>query len=381
MTIKVLHSRELWLPITEIWLFNQIKYLSQDIESHIVCDRLENRDIFDLENINICRYFSIFNNQYVKRFIGPICRNRYLRKLHKIYLFNIIHSHFAWEAYRNIVFARKFAIPHVMTPYGLDVSKLPRKYPKWKSRYKKMFCYLDLVLCEGSCMAQKVMELGCSENKIRIHRLGIEVDKIECRQRQWASLETLKILIVASFREKKGIPYAIEAIGKISKEIQVEITIIGDAGNDESSQNEKKKIINKLSEYSLTSCTRMLGYQSQTRVFEEAYKNHIFISPSITACDGDDEGGLPVGLIEMAATGMPVISSYHCDIPELINHKETGLLSEEKNSDSLYNNIVWLVNNKQQWSILTNKMREHIVTNYNAKKQGDLLSVHYKNFV
>src|SRR5690606_39794503 len=71
-------------------------------------------------------------------------------------------------------------------------------------------------------------------------------------------------------------------------------------------------------------CSSDLGYQPWRALMDAAYRHHVFLSPSITASDGDTEGGAPVGLIEMAATGMPVISSRHADIPEVIEHGVGG---------------------------------------------------------
>ena len=53
------------------------------------------------------------------------------------------------------------------------------------------------------------------------------------------------------------------------------------------------------------------------------------MAPSVTASDGDMEG-TPMALVDMAATGMPIISTTHSDIPEIIRHGETEFLAEER---------------------------------------------------
>ena len=73
-----------------------------------------------------------------------------------------------------------------------------------------------------------------------------------------------------------------------------------------------------IEKHKLQSKIRMLGFQPYSVLLEEAYTHHIFLSPSVTASDGDTEGGAPVTLIEMLATGMPIVSTTHCDIPEII---------------------------------------------------------------
>jgi len=93
---------------------------------------------------------------------------------------------------------------------------------------------------------------------------------------------------------------------------------------------------------------RMLGYQSYKMLFEEVYMHHIFLSPSVTAKDGDAEGGAPVTIIEMAASEIPIISTKHCDIPGVILDGKTGLLAEKRDVDGLYERLLWLVSNAEK---------------------------------
>ena len=68
---------------------------------------------------------------------------------------------------------------------------------------------------------------------------------------------------------------------------------------------------------------RLQGQQPYSVLLEEAYQHHIFMGPSITAHDGDMEG-TPMVLVDMAATGMPIISTTHSDVPEIIKHGKQG---------------------------------------------------------
>ncbi len=54
---------------------------------------------------------------------------------------------------------------------------------------------------------------------------------------------------------------------------------------------EKRRILDILEKNGMKSKTRLLGYQPYPVLFEQAYKHHIFLSPSVTAMDGDTEGG------------------------------------------------------------------------------------------
>jgi colanic acid/amylovoran biosynthesis glycosyltransferase len=99
----------------------------------------------------------------------------------------------------------------------------------------------------------------------------------------------------------------------------------------------------------------------------------------VTASDGDTEGGAPVSLIEMAATGMPIVSTTHCDIPEVIKPGITGLLAPEKDVEALVNHLRWYINHSAEWGSLLDAGRKHIETNYDAKLQGQKLAAIYQD--
>jgi len=107
----------------------------------------------------------------------------------------------------------KSGAKHLVTFYGMDVNMTPKQDPRWLWCYKSLFKSADMFLCEGSHMAQCLINMGCSRNKVNVQHLGVEVEKILFKPRTWRRGEPLRVLIAASFREKKGIPYALEALG------------------------------------------------------------------------------------------------------------------------------------------------------------------------
>ena len=223
-------------------------------------------------------------------------------------------------------------------------------------------------------MAQSLIKMGCPENKVSIQRLGVEVNQLAYKPRTYYPDDSLRILIASSFREKKGIPYALEAIGILKeKHPKLNVTIIGDSNGTKAGEQEKKKIFDIINKYKLQPYIRLLGYQPHSVLLREAYDHHIFLTPSVTASDGDTEGGAPVTIIEMLATGMPVVSTTHCDIPQIITHGETGLLAEERDVEGLVENLQWLLNNYEKWARMTGKGRQHIETNFDASIQASRL--------
>ena len=143
-------------------------------------------------------------------------------------------------------------------------------------------------------------------------------------------------------------------------------------------QAEKQKIMETIEKHNLHSKVRLLGYQPHSVFFKEAYQHHIFLSPSITASSGDTEGGAPVSIIEMAATGMPIVSTNHCDIPEVILDGVTGLLAEERDVAGLVTHLQHLINYSEKWLDMLEAGRKHLETEYDVRIQSARLAAIYK---
>ncbi len=371
--LTVIHSVRCWLPQTETWLYNQVLSLPEEVQNHIVCENTENLDQFTLPNIHALRdhsriryaWGSTLRRLWVRRHIGFLLRTA--RKVRA----RLLHSHFGNIGWANLPVARKAGLRHVVTFYGRDVSCLPVINWRYRSRYRKLFAQVDRVLCEGPHMAGRIVELGCPESKVRVHRLGIRVDHIAFKPRHWRPGTPLRILIMSSFTEKKGIPYALEALALLQRELPLEITLIGDAGGV--LMKEKKIILETVARTGLSSRIRMLGFLPHEATFEEAYRHHIFLSPSVTAADGDTEGGAPVSIIEMAATGMIVVSTAHCDIPQVIEDGVSGLLASERDPEGLARHLRWLAAHPDAWEGMTAHARAHIEAKFDARTQGQRL--------
>lgn len=376
---SVIHNTAVWLPQTENWIYNQIAHLPPDFDVHIVCRETQNLDQFGLPHIH-CLAEQPTWRQLADRLLRQLRLRQSLGLLTKTarnYHADIIHSHFGNAGWANTKPARKNGLKHVVTFYGQDVTRMPTVNPRWHKRYLDLFEHVDQVLCEGSHMAQCIVNLGCPEHKVRVHHLGVRVDEIAFQPRKWHPSELLRVLMAASFREKKGLTYALEALGQLQDQIPLEITIIGDASPESRSQQEKRNILSVIEKHKLENRVRLLGYQTHAVLFEQAYRHHIFLSPSVEAHDGDTEGGAPVSLIEMAASGMPIVSTSHCDIPEVLP-PGTGLLAKERDVDGLVEHLQTLIETPDRWRPMLEAARIRMENEYDAHKQGVKLGAIYQ---
>ena len=380
MPHRILHSFPIWLPLTQTWLYNQVAFVPRALaECHVVSERVENLELFRVDGLHSLAAEHRLR-QVADRGIRKLGLRRHLgfqiavgRSCHA----ELLHSHFGNVGWADVGVARRLGIPHVVTFYGLDVNKLPVLDSRWRDRYAEMFTGVARVLCEGPHMARMVEALGCPAERVRVQRLGVDLSRIVYRPRHWDGAGALRVLIVGSFREKKGIPHALAAIAQVAAERPVEVTIIGDAGADPASGREKARILDAISAHGLERTCTLMGYQPPDEVFRQAHAHHVFLSPSITASDGDTEGGAPVTITEMVASGMPVVSTTHCDIPDVVEHGRGALLAEEGDVPALAANLRWFAEHPDQWAAMIAAGRARIEEHFDVRVQAARLAHHY----
>lgn len=371
--MNVLHSCPVWLPQTQVWLHNQIRALPAEVESHVACLGTENLQAFPLRHLHSLAGSSAlaYRAEAVLRKMGVPLQPYWLKKIARQCRADLLHSHFGNMGWLNLPVARACRLPHVITFYGLDVDYLPQQDARWQDRYLELFAVADAILCEGPHMASRIVAKGCPPDKVRVHHLGIDTAAIPFRPRSLQPGEPLRVLVAGAFREKKGIPYALEALGHLRQHNEIEVTIVGDAGDDPRGHAEKRQILDAIARHGLEANVRMLGFQPHATLMAEAIRHHVFLSPSIHASDGDSEGGAPVSIIEMAASGMPIVSTTHCDIPEVIGTGPASrLLAPERNAGELFERLKWLVDHPGEWQQLQVAVRKRIESEFEMIQQG-----------
>ena len=230
--LNVIQSIPFWLPLTSTWLYNQTRYLPEDVQSHIACGYTENLDQFRVPSIHSMADRSVWfrvRDGLLRR--GSKKRwQAHMSRVARTHRADMVHTHFGESAWRDVHVVRRLALKHLVTFYGKDVNYSPRADPRCRERYRHLFANVDRGLCEGPHMGRCLVDLGCPEEKVCLQHLGVEVEQIPFRPRRWDGAGSLRVFMAASFREKKGIPDALEALGRIQGDLPgLEITIIGDA--------------------------------------------------------------------------------------------------------------------------------------------------------
>lgn len=353
---------------TGSWIYSQIIGLEK-FNSIVFTQKKENVKYYPFNSIYSCEEFNF----------AKIIANKIYRKITDNYgLFfqefvnqltpSIFHAHMGYEAARWLKFVKKNKIPLITTFYGQDVSKLGR-IPKWYKRYQELFNYGIVFLAEGNNLKKQLINLGCPEKKILIQHLGVNIDSYP--QKEYSNSENERenkwiILQASTFREKKGIEYSLKAISLLrDMNFRFEYRLIG-RGDSELQEEMIRSIIKK---ENLMKHVKLLGAIPHAEYLKELIKADIFLHPSMTASDGDNEGGAPVGIIEASAVGLPIISTFHADIPEVVINEQTGFLTVEKDFVRIAEKLSFLISNPHVIKEFGLAGREHIKKSYNISTQ------------
>ena len=85
-------------------------------------------------------------------------------------------------------------------------------------------------------------------------------------------------------------------------------------------------------------------------MIEEMDAADIFIHPSVTAANGDSEGGAPTTILEAQVCGLPVVSTTHADIPSIVVPGESAMLAPERDVVTLGNYLCTLLSEPERWA-------------------------------
>jgi len=365
---------------TGSWVHAQLIHM-RHYRPIVLTYRTENLDVFPFDPVYAYESVNIARKALFCLSLGRVSGGLepYLERVLRQQRARLIHVHFGNSGVDMLETKRATGLPMVTAFYGADVSQVPRD-PVWRRRYKELFEEGDLFLAEGNVMRRALLDLGCPPDKVVVQRLGVDTDALSFVARRPDAAGTAKILIAASFREKKGIPDALRAVERVRHRFpRLEVTLIGDATGKPGDEEEKQRILEILEGLQETVTWKKFIPYPLFRA--ELFEHHVFLSPSVTAQDGDSEGGAPVSIIEAQATGMPIVSTIHADIPNVVVPGESALLSPERDVDALAENLARLVAEPDKWEAMGRAGRAHVEAHHNVRLQVPKLEQLYSQII
>lgn len=260
----------------------------------------------------------------------------------------------------------------ITTFRGIDISSYVAE--KGNRAYEPLFQAGNFFLANCEFFRQRAISIGCPETKIVVHGSGIDCKGFSWQSRHFPTDGKINIVTTGRLVEKKGIKYCIEAIAKLAETYPyLEYNIIGDG-------ELKSEIQEQIQKLKVSHIVKLLGWKNQQEIIAILDKAHIFIATSITAADGNQDA--PVNTLKEAmAMGLPVISTFHGGIPELVEDDISGFLVPEKNSEAIAAKINYLIQHPQSWEKVGKAARKQVEEKYDMEKLNDELVHIYQSLL
>lgn len=196
--------------------------------------------------------------------------------------------------------------------------------------YRRLMRRGELFLAISEHGRQTLLSLGAPPERTAIHHMGVDCRRFvfEPPVSRAAPEGALRLLSVARLTEKKGLAYAIEAVALLATGGRpVRYRIIGDG----ELRVDLQQLIRRRG---LAAHVELLGWRGADEVRESMRHADVLLAPSVTADDGAQEG-IPVVLMEAMADGLPVLSTRHAGIGELVKDGVSGMLVPERDAAAL----------------------------------------------
>lgn len=255
-------------------------------------------------------------------------------------------------------------VPLVVMFHGYDAYHL-HCLQQYKQSYHDLFASAAAVVAVSRAMAQQLIFLGCPPEKLSVNPCGV------CPQRfQGATPSSTgpEFLAVGRLIEKKAPQHTIAAFARVCDSVpSARLTIVG-TGPMES---QCRQLADSLG---ISTNVSFAGAQPTDVVQELLRQSRAFVQHSVTASCGDSEG-TPVAILEALMSGLPVVSTRHGGIPDVVRHGETGFLCEEHDVEMMAKYLLRLATDSSLADRLGLAARVHALAHYSVDRHIQDLAV------
>ncbi len=207
---------------------------------------------------------------------------------------------------------------------GWDATVFAKKFP---GSYDALFKCGEVFLPVCGFLQGRLQKLGCPDIRTKVLYSGIDTEKLSFRGPREFN-DPIRILTVGRLTEKKGVADCLRAVHILRNEnwaIQYQIAGAGPL---------RQSLQDLATDLGIGSSVKFLGAVDSDKVSELLGAADIFVASSTAGKHGDAEG-IPNSIKEAMAIGVPVVSTNHGGIPELVRDNIDGYLVEENSPDKL----------------------------------------------
>lgn len=256
------------------------------------------------------RFRSLFDNSLS-------IRDFLLQRLLKKYAIKTCYAEFGPVGAGALKACKKSDVNLIVNFHGYDAFRLDI-LNDYKSQYQALFEYCKSIVVVSQSMREHIQALGCAEDKL-VYMPCYPDPKFG--QLNYSPSQK-RITFIGRFVEKKAPWLLILAFREVlSQHPDAELWMVGDGPLKSICES----TVNALNIPNVT-FTGMVAHDELNSVFASTM---VYAQHSIIAANGDREG-TPVSIMEALSAGIPIVSTRHEGIQDIINSDEVGLLIDEQ---------------------------------------------------
>ena len=255
----------------------------------------------------------------------------------------LIHAHFGTGAVYALPYARTHKLPLVVTFHGNDVSALigsqRYEYRRWRYllRSSAIFQQADLMLAVSLELQELLADLSGRPDAVKLHHLGIDLSAF--RPPEARPDGPPHVVMIGRFTEKKGLIYGLRAFAEAVRQgREARMTIAGGGAQE-------GRLRQFVAKHDLDRHVRFAGVIPPVEVAALLRSADVLLAPSVVARDHDREGS-PITIREASASEVPILSTFHAGIPQVVTDGETGFLVPERNVPALADRLITLLDDE-----------------------------------
>ncbi len=250
-------------------------------------------------------------------------------------------------------------IPLVVHFHGYDAHKAD-VVTMHRDDYQDLGRSASAVIAVSQHMNQALVSYGIPQDRIHVLRYGCDPNSFTERQ---SSPSTPTFFGVGRFTEKKAPYLTVLAFAKVVMQFPSARLILAGTGELlEASQNLAICL-------GIGSAVHFPGVLSHTEVANYMQTATAFVQHSICPKTGPWKGdceGTPVAVIEAMMTGLPVVSTRHAGINEVVEDGRTGLLVGERDVEGMAEAMCKLAGDIELNASLGRAARQKALNKYTA---------------
>jgi len=284
-----------------------------------------------------------------------------------------MHIYFGHTGVHLLPFIEQWDKPCVVSFHGADVA-VKEDIADYPAKLRRLFGAVPLVFARSQSLANRLIQFGCPPEKLRLNRTGVPLEEFPFVDRQQPRIGRWRMMQACRLIPKKGLATSLRAFAIFKKDNpHAEFFIAGKGPL----QSELEMLAAGLG---ISKDVHFVGFLSQPKLMELYASSHLFLHPSETPPDENQEG-IPNSILEAMATGLPVAATLHGGIPEAIEHGCSGWLVPEEDHIALSNAMQEITSSPRALIEMGWRAREAVVRRFEQEAQARLLELFYEEAI